>query len=162
MTFGRLLQNKTAYRALTLVFLFTVTLTMSAQWIAQGEEESGIPAYNAGPPPKGTKLPAVLTKADLWGADGQYPYQTHAYELAAKIPAVLHQQPCYCYCDRMGHNSLHSCFENTHGARCSTCLKELYYSYQQNKKGKTAAQIRAGIIAGEYKQIDLNTAATMN
>ena len=162
MTFGRLLQNKTAYRALTLVFLFTVTLTMSAQWIAQGEEESGIPAYNAGPPPKGTKLPAVLTKADLWGADGQYPYQTHAYELAAKIPAVLHQQPCYCYCDRMGHNSLHSCFENTHGARCSTCLKELYYSYQQNKKGKTAAQIRAGIIAGEYKQIDLNTADTMN
>ena len=162
MTFGRLLQNKTAYRALTLVFLFTVTLTMSAQWIAQGEEESGIPAYNAGPPPKGTKLPAVLTKADLWGADGQYPYQTHAYELASKIPAVLHQQPCYCYCDRMGHNSLHSCFENTHGARCSTCLKELYYSYQQNKKGKTAAQIRAGIIAGEYKQIDLNTAATMN
>ena len=162
MTFGRLLQNKTAYSALTLVFLFTVTLTMSAQWIAQGEEESGIPAYNAGPPPKGTKLPAVLTKADLWGADGQYPYQTHAYELAAKIPAVLHQQPCYCYCDRMGHNSLHSCFENTHGARCSTCLKELYYSYQQNKKGKTAAQIRAGIIAGEYKQIDLNTAATMN
>jgi hypothetical protein len=162
MTFGRLLQNKTAYRAFTLIFLFTVTLTMSAQWIAQGEEEGGIPAYNAGPPPKGTKLPAVLTKADLWGADGQYPYQTHAYELAAKIPAVLHQQPCYCYCDRMGHNSLHSCFENTHGARCSTCLKELYYSYQQNKKGKTAAQIRAGIIAGDYKQIDLNTAATIN
>jgi hypothetical protein len=162
MTLGRLLHNRTAYRAFTLIFLFTVTLTMSAQWIAQGEEESGIPAYNAGPPPKGTKLPAVLTKADLWGADGQYPYQTHAYELAAKIPAVLHQQPCYCYCDRMGHNSLHSCFETTHGARCSTCLKELYYSYQQNKKGKTAAQIRAGIIAGEYKQIDLNTAATMN
>lgn len=162
MTFGRLLQNKTAYRAFTLIFLFTVTLTMSAQWIAQGEEEGGIPAYNAGPPPKGTKLPAILTKADLWGADGQYPYQTHAYELAAKIPAVLHQQPCYCYCDRMGHNSLHSCFENTHGARCSTCLKELYYSYQQNKKGKTAAQIRAGIIAGDYKQIDLNTAATIN
>jgi hypothetical protein len=162
MTLGRLLHNKTAYRAFTLLFLFTVTLTMSAQWIAQGEEESGIPAYNAGPPPTGTKLPAVLTKADLWGADAQYPYQTHAYELAAKIPAVLHQQPCYCYCDRMGHNSLHSCYENTHGARCSTCLKELYYSYQQNKKGKTAAQIRAGIIAGDWKQIDLNTAATIN
>ena len=55
----------------------------------------------------------------------------------------------------MGHNSLHSCFENTHGAQCSTCLKELYYSYQQTKKGKTASQIRAGIIKGEWKQIDL-------
>ena len=51
--------------------------------------------------------------------NAQYPFQTHAYELAAKIPAVLHQQPCYCYCDRgMGHNSLHSCFEGTHGAQC--------------------------------------------
>ncbi|MGC2793864.1 MAG: hypothetical protein WA899_17720, partial [Candidatus Sulfotelmatobacter sp.] len=72
------------------------------------------------------------------------------------------QQPCYCYCDRMGHNSLHSCYENTHGARCATCLKELYYSYQQHKKGKTAAQIRAGIIKGEWKSIDLESAASIN
>ena len=162
MTPTRLLRNKFAHRALTLIFLFAVTLTMSAEWTPQMEEEGGIPAYNAGPPPKGTKLPATLTKADLWGADAQYPYQTHAYDLASKIPAVLHQQPCYCYCDRMGHNSLHSCFETSHGARCSTCLKELYYSYQQNKKGKTAAQIRAGIIKGEWKQIDLQSAATIN
>jgi len=144
-----------------MLFLFTVTLTMSAQWIAQGEEESGIPAYNAGPP-KGTKMPAIMSKAELWGADAQYPYQTHAYELASKIPAVLHQQPCYCYCDRMGHNSLRSCFENTHGARCATCLKELYYSYQQHQKGKTPAQIRASIIKGEWKSIDLEMAATIN
>jgi hypothetical protein len=158
----RLLRNKYAHRALTLIFLFAVTLTMSAEWTPQMEEEGGIPAYNAGPPPKGTRLPAMLAKSDLWGADAQYPYQTHAYDLASKIPTVLHQQPCYCYCDRMGHNSLRSCFETSHGARCSTCLKELYYSYQQNKKGKTAAQIRAGIIKGEWKQIDLQSAATIN
>lgn len=158
-----LLRSTLAHRAFTLVFLLAVTLTMSAQWMNQdAEEEGGIPAYNAGPPPKGTKLPAFLTKADLWGPDAQYPYQTHAYELAAKIPTILHQQPCYCYCQRIGHNSLHSCFENTHGARCSTCLKELYYSYQQSKKGKTAAQIRAGIIRGEYKTIDLQTSASIN
>ncbi len=156
-----LLQNKIVYRSLTLACLFLLTLTMSAEW-ASPQEEGGVPAYNAGPPPKGTKLPSLLTKADLWGADAQNPYQTHAYELAAKIPTVLHQQPCYCYCDRMGHNSLHSCFENTHGAQCSTCLKELYYSYQQHQKGKTATQIRAGIIKGEWKQIDLLSAATMN
>src|ERR1700692_1967060 len=162
MTLSRQLRKNYVYRTLTLIFLFTVTLTMSAEWTPQMEQEGGIPAYNAGPPPKGTKLPAVLTKSDLWGADAQYPYQTHAYELASKIPNVLHQQPCYCYCDRMGHNSLHSCFETSHGARCSTCLKELYYSYQQTKKGKTAAQIRAGIIKGEWKQIDLVAAAAMN
>ena len=153
--------NAIVYRGFTLAFVFLVTLSMSAQW-ALPQEDKGVPAYNAAPPPKGTKLPAILAKADLWGADAQYAYQTHAYELAAKIPNVLHQQPCYCYCDRMGHNSLHSCFENTHGAQCDTCMKELYYSYQQSKKGKTATQIRAGIIKGEWKQIDLQSAAQIN
>jgi hypothetical protein len=161
MMSSRLLHSKTARRVLTLIFLLAVTLTMSAQWTAQ-EDEGGIPAYNAGPPPKGAKLPDILTKDQLWGPDAQYSYQVHAYELASKIPTVLHQQPCYCYCDRMGHNSLHSCFENTHGARCSTCLKELYYSYEQHQKGKTAAQIRAGIIKGDWKLIDLQSAATIN
>jgi hypothetical protein len=161
MTARRLFEHKVVYRSLTLAFLFVVTLTMSAEWLTS-PEESGTPAYNAGPPPKGTKLPAILGKDQLWGADAQNPYQTHAYDLAAKIPVVLHQQPCYCYCDRMGHNSLHSCFETTHGAQCSTCLKELYYSYQQHQKGKTATQIRAGIIKGEWKQIDLQSASAIN
>ena len=75
---------------------------------------------------------------------------------------MIYQQPCYCYCDRMGHKSLHSCFEGTHGAECSVCLKELYYSYQMTQKHKTAAQIRKGIIAGEWKQIDLQSAANIH
>jgi hypothetical protein len=157
----RWLKNKLVYRSLTLAFLFLVTLTVSAGW-ASPQEEEGVPAYNAGPPPRGTKLPRILTKADLWGPDAQYAYQTHAYELAAKIPNVLHQQPCYCYCDRMGHNSLHSCFENTHAAQCATCLKELYYAYQQHQRARSAAQIRAGIIRGEWKWIDLQQAAAIN
>ncbi len=156
-------QRKPLRRALSLTFLFLFTLAMTSLWAAPQEEEGGgIPAYNAGPPAKGTTLPPILSKSELWGADAQNAYQTHAYELAAKIPNVIHQQPCYCYCDRMGHNSLHSCFENGHGARCGTCLKELYYSYQQHKAGKSASQIRAGIIKGEWRQIDLNAAATMN
>src|SRR5258708_16649067 len=105
-----LLQNKIVYRSLTLAFLFLVTLTMSAQW-ASPAEEGGVPAYNAGPPPKGTKLPPLLTRTDLWGADAQNPYQTHAYELAAKIPNVLHHQPSYSYSNPMGHNTLHTSFE---------------------------------------------------
>ena len=61
MTARRLLEHKIVYRALTLAFLFVVTLTMSAEWSAN-QEESGTPAYNAGPPPKGTKLPPILGK----------------------------------------------------------------------------------------------------
>src|ERR1700689_4286799 len=148
-------------RSLALAFVVLMALTMSMQG-ATPQDEGAIPAYNAGPPPKGTKLPALLTRDQLWGADAQYPYQTHAYDLAAKIPAVLHQQPCYCYCDRMGHNSLHSCFEGTHGARCDICLKELYYTYSENKSGKTPAQIRKGIEKGQWRQVNLETAASIN
>lgn len=149
-------------RGLLLGFVLMVTLTMSAQWFFQEEADQGVPAFNAGPPKPGVKLAPILSKEQLWGENSQYPFQTRAYELAAKIPTVIHQQPCYCYCDRgMGHNSLHSCFEGTHGAQCATCLKELYYSYAEHKKGKTAKQIRAGIIQGEWKQIDLQSAASM-
>ncbi len=115
-----------------------------------------MPAYNVGPPAAGTKLPPILLKEQLWGDNAQSPFQTHAYELAAKIPVILHQQPCYCYCDRMGHNSLHSCFETVHGAKCTTCLKEVYYSYTMHQKGKTERQIGQGIIKGEWKQVDLD------
>ena len=149
-------------RVFILAFVFIVTLTVSAQWAAP-QADQGVPAYNSAPPPKGKKLPPILPKENLWAENAQYPFQTHAYELAAKIPNVIHQQPCYCYCDRgMGHNSLHSCFENVHGAQCATCLKELYYSYTQHEKGKTAAQIRKGIIAGDWKKVNLETAAAIN
>jgi hypothetical protein len=147
---------------LKLVLLALVTVVVSAPW-ATSQDDERVPAYNPQPPAKGEKLAPILGKEDLWGGNAEYPFQTHAYELASKIPAVLHQEPCYCYCDRgMGHNSLHSCFEGMHGAQCSTCLKELYYTYSQYKKGKTAAQIRQGIIKGEWKQIDLQTAASIN
>jgi hypothetical protein len=150
-------------RGLSLGFVFLLTFAVSAPWAASQpeQEETRVPAYHPGPPPKGAKLPPILTEDQLWGASAQYPFQTHAYKLAAKIPAVLYQQPCYCYCDRMGHKSLHSCFEGLHGAECATCLKELYYAYLEHKKGRTAKQIRAGIIRGEWKQIDLQNAASI-
>lgn len=149
---------------LNLALLFLAVFALSAPWATSqpDAQEQRIPAFNAAPPARDAKLPPILLKEQLWGENDQYPFQSHAYELAAKIPAVLYQQPCYCYCDRIGHNSLHSCFENVHGAQCATCLKELYYSYSEHKKGRTARQIRAGIIRGEWKQIDLQTAAGIN
>ena len=139
-----------------------LTFVVAAPWANSQQEETRVPAFHSTPPAKGAKLPPILGKEQLWGDNDQYPYQSHAYELAAKIQGVIYQQPCYCYCDRMGHKSLHSCFEGTHGAQCSTCLKELYYAYQMTKQHKTAAQIRKGIIAGEWRQVDLDTAATLN
>jgi uncharacterized protein with PCYCGC motif len=141
--------------------LFVMVTMVSAPWL-QSENDQGVPHFNAAPPAAGTTLPPILTKDQLYGANAQFPSQTHAYELAAKIPKVLYQQPCYCYCDRgMGHTSLHSCFSGTHGAECGTCLKELYYTYTMYKQHKTAREIRAGIIKGDWKAIDLSTAASI-
>ncbi len=140
--------------------LFVMVAVVSAPWL-ESESDQGVPHFNSAPA-KGEMLPPILTTDQLQGV-ARHAYQTHAYELAAKIPKVIYQQPCYCYCDRgMGHTSLHSCFSGTHGAVCSTCLKELYYTYSMNKQGKSPRQIREGIIAGGWKTIDLDKAAAMD
>ena len=137
------------------LILGLVTLGAAAQWSNPSDD---IPAYNALDSKK--PLPPVLSGDKLTGPYFTHPYQVTAYKMAAKIPAVLHQQPCYCRCDReLGHNSLHSCFEGTHGATCATCMKEAIYSYQQTKKGRTPAQIRAAIEKGEWQSVELNDAA---
>lgn len=119
-----------------------------------------VPAYNQRPPRPGEVAP-ILRPEQLGAGVIQYPFQAHAYQIAAKIPGVLNQLPCYCYCERMGHKSLHTCFEGTHAAHCDVCLKEAYYAYQQTKLKKSPTQIRQGIIAGKWKTIDLATAAKM-
>jgi hypothetical protein len=133
--------------------LAIVTLAASAQW---SNPSADVPAYHAGAP-KGP-LPAILAGKQLTGPYFAHPYQVAAYQMAAKVPNVLYQLPCNCRCDRaLGHQSLHSCFEVTHGAECSTCMKEGIYAYQQTKKGKTPTEIRAGIEKGEYELIDLDS-----
>lgn len=100
-------------------------------------------------------LPADQRVGELFSQ----PYQVRAYQLASKIPGVLNQLPCYCYCERIGHKSLHTCYESDHGAHCAICMKEVFYAYEQTKLGKTPAQVRAGIIKGDWKSIDLDDAA---
>ena len=149
-------------RVLASVAMFVMVTIVSAPWL-QSESDQGVPRFNAALPARGTELPPILDTDRLLGNNARFPYQTHAYELAAKIPKIIYQQPCYCYCDRgMGHTSLHSCFSGTHGAECATCLKELYYTYTMYKQGQTAQQIRAGIIKGDWKLVDLSTAASIH
>jgi hypothetical protein len=125
---------------------------------AQGDH---VPAYNSSSPKAGELLP-ILPADQRVGENFRYPYQVHAYELAAKIPAVINQLPCYCYCERIGHKSLHTCYESDHGAHCGVCMKEVFYAYQQTKLKKTPTQIRDGIIKGEWKQVDLEAAVSIN
>ncbi len=107
-----------------------------------------VPAYHA-QAPQGV-LPATLDP-ELFSD----PLAQNAYAVAAKIKQTLYQQPCYCHCDRsQGHNSLLDCFASKHGSGCGTCIYEDLYAFEQSRKGKSAAQIRAGIIKGEWKSVD--------
>ena len=80
----------------------------------------------------------------------------NAYAMAAKIKPVLYQQPCYCHCDKeMGHGSLLDCYVSNHAAVCNICKMEAIYSFNETARKKSAAQIRDGIINGEWKKVDL-------
>ncbi len=56
-------------------------------------------------------LPKILPASQF-----RIPVVARAYRIAARIPEVLAQQPCYCWCDKMGHGSLVDCFATSHGA----------------------------------------------
>jgi hypothetical protein len=141
-------------RILLTVALGLVTVAGYAQWSNPGDD---IPAYHPASPANAAAMPPILSGKQLTGEYFRYPWQVKVYREAAKIPSVLYQLPCYCRCDRaLGHTSLHSCFEGTHGAVCSTCAQEAAYAYQKTKLGWTPKQIRDGIERKEYEKIDLN------
>lgn len=110
-----------------------------------------VPAYHATAPT--LPLPATIDPAQFPDTLNQ-----NVYKLASdpKLKRVLYQQPCYCGCDKNnGHTSLLDCYVDHHASICDVCRKEGVYSYQEMKKGKTAAQIRAGIMDGKWKDVDL-------
>lgn len=138
-----------------LTFVFAILcVAANAQWTDPAVD---VPAFHAATPKKPAAEPAILHGTQLTGQNFQLPWQVNVYQMAAKIPNVLYQLPCYCRCDRaLGHTSLRSCFEGLHGAECDICAKESVYAYQMTHKGWTAKQIRAGIERGEWRTIDLD------
>ena len=108
-----------------------------------------IPAFHAEPPKDA--LPPTM-EPSLFPSIGVF----NAYTVAGRVKKVLYQQPCYCHCDRsQGHGSLLDCFVGKHGSGCDTCMREAFYAYEQTHKGKTPAQIREGIIHGDWQNVNL-------
>jgi hypothetical protein len=148
------------YKFLSAVALFTFALGLALvpqQASSQSPQDTSSPQSAADEPapayhvqaPKG-ELPETMNPGLFTD-----PVVQNAYAVAAKIKKTLYQQPCYCHCDRsQGHKSLLDCFASKHGSECGTCIYEDFYTFEQSRKGKAAAQIRAGIIKGEWKSVD--------
>lgn len=108
------------------------------------------PAFHAEPPKDA--LPPTMEPSIYSDNIGVF----NAYAVAGRIKKILYQEPCYCHCDRsQGHGSLLDCFVSRHGSSCDICMKEAFYSYEQTHKGKTPAQIREGIIRGNWQKVDM-------
>lgn len=98
-------------------------------------------------------LPKLLPPSQFKGK----PVVVAAYTIAHKIPKVLAQQPCYCSCNLFfGHRSLLDCFASDHTAGCATCVKETFFAWEMTCQHKTPAQIRAAILRGDWKNVDIN------
>jgi uncharacterized protein with PCYCGC motif len=115
----------------------------------KGDPAQRVPAFHAAPPREqlGPTLDPVQFKD---------PIVQNSYAMAAKVKNVLYQQPCYCSCDlNDGHHSLYDCFATLHASICNTCMAEGIFAYEQTHKGWSAAKIRAAIIRGDWRNVDL-------
>jgi uncharacterized protein with PCYCGC motif len=70
-----------------------------------------------------------------------------AYQVAKEIPQTLTQLPCFCYCDTIGHKSLHSCYEDEHSAGCTVCVDSALLASELKQQGLGDAEIRDKLIA---------------
>jgi hypothetical protein len=150
---SRKLLGSAALCSLALGFAFLPERAASRSPESMGLPQSGadepVPAFHTEVPPG--PLPATMNPEFF-----KDPMVQNAYTVAARIKKTLYQQPCYCHCDRsQGHGSLLDCFASKHGSGCNICISEDLYGYEQSQKGKTAAQIRRGIIKGEWRSVDL-------
>src|SRR6267142_1522584 len=84
------------------------------------------------------------------------PVVAAVYEFAARHPEVLQYVPCFCGCERHGHNGNHDCFVksrdangrvtwDSHGYGCAVCIDVARDAMQMYNSGASVAAIRAGI-----------------
>lgn len=145
-----------------------VALTVAAGCSTQTEPPSGVPLdYGQ---PAATPVPASSTTdlrflaADLPllppGVDrAERPADVvrATYEFAARHPEVLEYVPCFCGCERGGHQGNHDCFVagrdsegnvtqwDAHALHCQICLDVARDALQMHRSGATVAAIRAAI-----------------
>jgi hypothetical protein len=116
--------------------------------VATGASGGDVPAYLSA---EGAKKPQRATVPPEHFAD---PQVKRAYSIPKKMPAVLAQQPCYCWCSRMGHHGLLSCYQDEHASQCSICMKEAFLADQLTRRGKTPEQIREAVIRGDWRSAE--------
>jgi len=80
-----------------------------------------------------------------------------AYEFAARHPEVLQYIPCFCGCERGGHQGNHDCFVSRrdasgrvtewtdHGMNCEICIDVAQMAMQMHNGGASVRAIRDAV-----------------
>jgi len=137
---------------------------------------SGSSAANASPSAQQAS-PSAIAKAEAMAKLGPHPQPnlppipfqpgsqpprspqvvTAAYQFAAEHPEVLSYVPCFCGCERSGHQGNHDCFVrqrapngdviawDEHGVDCVVCVDVANRSRQMHAAGASVRDIRAAI-----------------
>jgi hypothetical protein len=86
-------------------------------------------------------LPAIKDPSTV------HPAAKASYVVAQNDPQLIAQLPCFCYCERFGHTSLHDCFVSDHAETCDICMKEAIQADQLAKQGMSPEEVRDTIVA---------------
>jgi len=82
---------------------------------------------------------------------------TSAYQFAAEHPEILSYVPCFCGCERQGHEGNTDCFVKSraengdviewdeHGVECAVCIDVANRSRQMHAAGASVRDIRAAV-----------------
>jgi hypothetical protein len=117
--------------------LLEATITLGVSIAAAGQHVHSQPTQVAGQhrrTDEGSHRPAASVTAGPLFAVSPDAIVQQVYEFAARHPEVLQRIPCYCGCERVGHNGNHDCFVKTRkangtvtewdpqGIGCAICL----------------------------------------
>jgi hypothetical protein len=140
--------------------------------LTRGSESSSQPAASA----EQAAPPAPVAANPQWAALGPHtqenlpplPFQAYtpprppqvvqaAYRFAAEHPEILSYVPCFCGCERAGHQGNEDCFVKArnakgdvtewdpHGLDCAVCLDVATEAMQMHRSGANVRDIRAAI-----------------
>ncbi len=155
------------HRSVLVLYVAVVTAALSAGCSSQTEPPSGVPVDYGTQPAAQPVDPAAdlrfladdlpLLPLGVDRAERPVDVVRATYEFAARHPEVLEYVPCFCGCERGGHQGNHDCFVaarddsgqvtqwDAHALHCQICLDVARDALQMHRSGASVAQIRAAV-----------------
>lgn len=159
-------------RQLTVVFVVTAALAGAGCTATETESGGrGAESVATGPaaqsaPPQAATSPASdpryladdlpLLPTGVVAAVRPVEVMRATYEFAARHPEVMKYVPCFCGCERGGHQDNHDCFVagradkrvtawDSHAIGCEICVDVAHEALQMHNSGATVSAIRESI-----------------